>query len=53
MADHSKWGVVGLSRFADLSEIDYFVSDDGLAEQARTVLGEQVGRLILAETQGT
>ncbi|MGW7126009.1 DeoR family transcriptional regulator, partial [Streptomyces sp. NPDC054901] len=53
VADHSKWGVVGLSRFADLSEIDYFVSDDGLAEQARTVLGEQVGRLILAETRGT
>ncbi|MET9693922.1 DeoR/GlpR family DNA-binding transcription regulator [Streptomyces sp. NPDC006514] len=52
VADHSKWGVVGLSRFADLSDIDYFVSDDGLAEEARTVLGEQVGRLILADTQG-
>ncbi|MGW6843303.1 DeoR/GlpR family DNA-binding transcription regulator [Streptomyces sp. NPDC054958] len=52
VADHSKWGVVGLSRFAGLSDIDYFVSDDGLSEEARTALGEQVGRLILADTQG-
>ncbi|GAA3378936.1 DeoR/GlpR family DNA-binding transcription regulator [Streptomyces sannanensis] len=50
VADHSKWGVVGLSRFATLSEIDYFVSDDGLDEQARSVLGESVGELILADT---
>ncbi|MFG2748333.1 DeoR/GlpR family DNA-binding transcription regulator [Streptomyces xanthophaeus] len=48
VADHSKWGIVGLSRFAELSEIDYFVSDDGLGTQARAVLGENVGRLILA-----
>ncbi|MEE1806748.1 DeoR/GlpR family DNA-binding transcription regulator [Streptomyces sp. BE133] len=50
VADHSKWGVVGLSRFAALSVIDYFVSDDGLDEQARSVLGQSVGELILAET---
>ncbi|MGW7428249.1 DeoR/GlpR family DNA-binding transcription regulator [Streptomyces sp. NPDC054861] len=50
VADHSKWGVVGLSRFATLSEIDYFVSDDALDEDARTVLGHEVGRLILADT---
>ncbi|GHI85488.1 DeoR family transcriptional regulator [Streptomyces xanthophaeus] len=48
VADHSKWGIVGLSRFAELSEIDYFVSDEGLGTQARAVLGENVGRLILA-----
>ncbi|MEE1754482.1 DeoR/GlpR family DNA-binding transcription regulator [Streptomyces sp. SP18CS02] len=53
VADHSKWGIVGLSRFASLSEIDYFVSDDGLGTQARTVLGEQVGHLILADTPDT
>ncbi|MFI6060542.1 DeoR/GlpR family DNA-binding transcription regulator [Streptomyces sp. NPDC051286] len=50
VADHSKWGVVGLSRFAALAEIDYFVSDDGLDEQARSVLTESVGELILADT---
>ncbi|MEU0659438.1 DeoR/GlpR family DNA-binding transcription regulator [Streptomyces lavendulocolor] len=52
VADHSKWGIVGLSRFAELSEIDYFVSDDGLGSQARTVLGEHVGQLILADSRG-
>ncbi|MEE1754537.1 hypothetical protein [Streptomyces sp. SP18CS02] len=52
VADHSKWGIVGLSRFAGLSEIDYFVSDDGPGTQARTVLGEQVGHLVLADAQG-
>ncbi|MER5729878.1 DeoR/GlpR family DNA-binding transcription regulator [Streptomyces sp. NPDC002138] len=51
VADHSKWGVVGLSRFAGLSDIDYFVSDDGLGAQARAILEEKVGRLILADTR--
>ncbi|MEU8885469.1 DeoR/GlpR family DNA-binding transcription regulator [Streptomyces hydrogenans] len=48
VADHSKWGVVGLSRFAALSEIDYFVADDALGEDARAVLTRETGRLILA-----
>ncbi|MET9885599.1 DeoR/GlpR family DNA-binding transcription regulator [Streptomyces sp. NPDC006430] len=51
VADHTKWGVVGLSQFIALSEIDYFVSDDGLDAQARSVLGDAVGQLILAETR--
>ncbi|MFE9458778.1 DeoR/GlpR family DNA-binding transcription regulator [Streptomyces californicus] len=49
VADHSKWGVVGLSRFAVLSEIDYFVSDTSLGEDARSVLNREVGRLVLAD----
>ncbi|GGR69595.1 DeoR/GlpR family DNA-binding transcription regulator [Streptomyces roseolus] len=49
VADHSKWGVVGLSRFAGLDEIDYFVSDDALDEDARSVLDREVGRLVLAD----
>ncbi|MFD5768735.1 DeoR/GlpR family DNA-binding transcription regulator [Streptomyces sp. NPDC127049] len=48
VADHTKWGVVGLSRFARLDEIDYFVSDDTLGEDARSVLTREVGRLVLA-----
>lgn len=43
VADHTKWGVVGLSRFITLPEIDYFVSDDGLDAQARGVLSDAVG----------
>ncbi|MFI8370547.1 DeoR/GlpR family DNA-binding transcription regulator [Streptomyces sp. NPDC085466] len=50
VADHTAWGVVGMSRFAGLDEIDYFVTDDALAEEARSVLNGQVGRLILAGT---
>ncbi|MEV4556757.1 DeoR/GlpR family DNA-binding transcription regulator [Kitasatospora sp. NPDC049285] len=49
VADHSKWGVVGLSAFAALNEVDCFVTDSGLDEPARAVLGEQVGRLIVAD----
>ncbi|MFG2748330.1 DeoR/GlpR family DNA-binding transcription regulator [Streptomyces xanthophaeus] len=51
VADHTKWGVVGLSQFITLSDIDYFVSDDGLADQARSVLADVVGQLILGDTQ--
>ena len=35
LADASKWGTIGLSTFADLSEIDLFVTDNGLPERAR------------------
>ncbi|GAA4836950.1 DeoR/GlpR family DNA-binding transcription regulator [Kitasatospora terrestris] len=48
VADHSKWGVVGLSAFAALTEIDCFVTDDGLDAPARAALEESVGRLIVA-----
>ncbi|GAA3062845.1 hypothetical protein GCM10020254_03450 [Streptomyces goshikiensis] len=51
VADHTKWGVVGLSRFIALSEIDYFVSDDGLDSEACSVLRDSVGQLILGATQ--
>ncbi|MFJ7272306.1 DeoR/GlpR family DNA-binding transcription regulator [Streptomyces sp. NPDC099050] len=50
VADHTKWGVVGLSQFISLSDIDYYVSDDGLDDQARSALSEAVGQLILGET---
>ncbi|MFJ7593457.1 DeoR/GlpR family DNA-binding transcription regulator [Streptomyces sp. NPDC097617] len=51
VADHTKWGVVGLSQFVSLSEIDYFVTDDGLDDQARAVLDSAVGQLIVANTR--
>lgn len=53
VADHTKWGVVGLSGFAALSEMDWFVTDDGLAAEARTVVAEAVGELIVAGTRST
>jgi DeoR/GlpR family transcriptional regulator of sugar metabolism len=49
LADSSKWGTVGLSTFADLSEIDLFITDNGLPERARTALSDAVGQLEIVE----
>jgi DeoR/GlpR family transcriptional regulator of sugar metabolism len=50
LADHTKWGVVGLARIASLDQIDLLVSDDGLPAQARAVLEDAVGQLLVATT---
>ncbi|MFJ7158150.1 DeoR/GlpR family DNA-binding transcription regulator [Streptomyces sp. NPDC101118] len=50
VADHTKWGIVGLSGFAALDRIDRFVTDAGMPEEARTVLAESVGELVVAES---
>jgi DeoR/GlpR family transcriptional regulator of sugar metabolism len=50
LADHTKWGTVGISTIADLNEADVVVSDDGLPEHARETLMEQAGELMVAET---
>ncbi len=51
LADSSKWGTVGLSTFADLTEIDLFVTDDGLPVRARSALAELVGGLEVVSTE--
>ncbi len=51
-ADHTKWGVVGLSSFARLDQADILVTDAGLAQDAREILASHVRRLILAEPGG-
>ncbi|MDX6740610.1 DeoR/GlpR family DNA-binding transcription regulator [Actinocorallia sp. A-T 12471] len=38
VADHTKWGITGLSTFADLDQIGWFITDGGLPEEARSVL---------------
>ncbi len=48
VADHTKWGVVALSGFATLDEIDVFVTDSALNAQARAALTETVGELVVA-----
>jgi len=47
VADHTKWGEVGLSSFAALDEADLLISDDGLPTEAVAVLSEAVGSLVL------
>src|SRR3954467_7236182 len=48
VADHTKWGIVGLSTIAALSEADVLVTDDRLSPDARATLSEHVGRLVVA-----
>lgn len=48
LADSAKWGTIGLSTFADLRDVDLFVTDDGLSERGRSVLADIVGTLEVA-----
>jgi DeoR/GlpR family transcriptional regulator of sugar metabolism len=48
VADHTKWGVRGLSGFAQLSEAGVLVTDRGLPPEAQTVLSEHIDRVVLA-----
>ncbi|WP_026874841.1 DeoR/GlpR family DNA-binding transcription regulator [Jiangella gansuensis] len=50
VADHTKWGTVGISTIARLEDADVLVTDDGLPDDARRQLAEHVGELILAPT---
>ncbi len=52
VADHTKWGVVGLSSFASLGQVDCFVTDDGLPAAARKVLADAVGELVVVPAAG-
>jgi DeoR/GlpR family transcriptional regulator of sugar metabolism len=51
VADHTKWGTVGLSTFASLSEVDTLVTDVGLPAEIRSAVAEQVRQVIIAGSQ--
>ena len=53
LADSTKWGVVGLSSMAALSDASVVVTDTGLSAHAAGVLGEQAESLVLVEPLGT
>ncbi|MFJ4616569.1 DeoR/GlpR family DNA-binding transcription regulator [Streptomyces sp. NPDC088812] len=48
VADHTKWGVVGLSSFAALEQVDTLVTDSGLPDEARAEVSEHLRRLVVA-----
>jgi DeoR/GlpR family transcriptional regulator of sugar metabolism len=48
VADHSKWGLAGLSAFASLDEVDVCVTDAGADWEVRGLLAEAVGELLVA-----
>ncbi|MFD8641185.1 DeoR/GlpR family DNA-binding transcription regulator [Streptomyces zaomyceticus] len=53
VADHTKWGTVGLSSFAALDEVDTWVTDPGLPESVRAEVVEHLPGLVVAgEEQG-
>jgi DeoR/GlpR family transcriptional regulator of sugar metabolism len=49
VADHTKWGVVGISTFARLNEADTVVTDAGLAADAAERLRAEVREVVVAE----
>jgi DeoR/GlpR family transcriptional regulator of sugar metabolism len=48
LADHSKWGVVGISAIARLDEADTLITDTGLDPSARTELATAL-KLVMVE----
>jgi len=48
VADHTKWGVVGLSSIAALDEADVLITDDGLAPEVLDTLSGHVAELVVA-----
>jgi DeoR/GlpR family transcriptional regulator of sugar metabolism len=51
LADHTKFGVVGLSTFATLEETHVLISDSRLPKEAVEMLEERVDRLILTDAE--
>ncbi len=49
LADHTKWETIGIATIAPLDEVDVLISDGGLPPEARRLLGEQVGELVVVD----
>ncbi|MEV8316660.1 DeoR/GlpR family DNA-binding transcription regulator [Streptomyces sp. NPDC059900] len=49
VADHTKWGTVGLSSFAALEQVDTLVTDSGLPAEARAEISEHLRRLVVTD----
>ncbi|MEU6345315.1 DeoR/GlpR family DNA-binding transcription regulator [Streptomyces sp. NPDC046977] len=48
IADHTKWGTVGLSSFATLEDVNTLVTDAGIPEVLRAEISEHLSHLIVA-----
>lgn len=49
VADHTKWGVIGVSSIAPLSKADLLITDSEVDPEAREVLAAQVRELVVVE----
>ncbi|MFG3281003.1 DeoR/GlpR family DNA-binding transcription regulator [Streptomyces sp. NPDC048111] len=52
VADHTKWGTVGLSSFASLDQVDSLVTDAGLTEGCRAEMTEHLRDVVVAGENG-
>ena len=52
IADHTKWGTVGLSSFATLEDVDTLVTDAGIPDVLRDEIAEHLSELIVAGEPG-
>ncbi|MFG2306652.1 DeoR/GlpR family DNA-binding transcription regulator [Actinacidiphila glaucinigra] len=52
IADHTKWGTVGLSSFATLEDVDTLVTDAGIPEVLRAEIAEHLSDLVVAGEPG-
>lgn len=53
LADSTKWGAAGLADFGRLSIADVLITDDGIDDEARTILTDQVGELIIVPVESS
>ena len=51
LADHTKWNVTGLSSIAPLHDADTVVTDAGVSVEARALLDEHVGHVLIADPE--
>jgi len=53
VADHTKWGIVGLSTIAQLDKADVLITDTGIAPDARAMIGSHVRELVVVRPEGS
>ncbi len=49
LADHTKWGVIGISSFARLDQADVLITDSAIDPEARVLLEGEVRQLVVVE----
>ena len=52
LADHTKWGTVGISSIVGLDAANVVITDDRLPPEARRVLDEKVDELVIVRSAG-
>ena len=50
LADHTNWGEVGFSTFAQLSDADLLITDDLLPKEAIDILRRHVAEVAVVST---